>query len=255
MRLVRPVPQAAGERFIERIGLDRLVFSYGSTEVGMVASRDHDPGRLASPGRVGEAWYETRVVDPETDERVAPGEPGELLVRPKVPWTTSPGYLGMPDRTIEAFRNLWFHTGNAVRCDDDGYLWFVDRLGDRIRRVENVSSLEVETVLHDHPAVDAAPVIGVPTEDEAGEDEILACLEPAEGAVLQDLPEGLWAWCERRLPYFLATPRFLSIVTSLPRAPTGKIRKDELRRGGLSADLRDRGPVSGRQSRRRPTPS
>ena len=122
-----PCPPDLASVFLDRFGLEEVVTSYGSTEVGMIARRtlDAPPG---SVGRVDPDLYATRVVD-ANEEDVEPGEVGELLVRSLLPWTMTQGYFGMPERTLEAFRNLWFHTGDAARLDAEGNLWFVDAQG------------------------------------------------------------------------------------------------------------------------------
>jgi crotonobetaine/carnitine-CoA ligase len=235
-----PCPPDLAATFRDRFGLEEVVTSYGSTEVGMVARRtlDAPPG---SVGRVDPELYETRVVDAD-EEDVAPGEVGELLVRAVLPWTTTQGYFGMPERTLEAFRNLWFHTGDAAKLDAEGNLWFVDRIKDRIRRRgENIASVDVETVLLEHPAIADAAVIAVPAE-EGGEDEIKAVLVAAPGAALD--PDTVWAWCDEMLPYF-AVPRYVEILPELPKTPTAKIQKNELRAAGITPGTSDRGASRG----------
>ena len=241
-----PCPPDLATAFRDRFGLEEIVTSYGSTEVGMVARRtlDAPPG---SVGRVDPDLYAARVVD-EQAEDVPPGEVGELLVRPLLPWTTTQGYFGMPERTIEAFRDLWFHTGDAARLDDDGNLWFVDRIKDRIRRRgENIASVDVENALLGHPAIVDAAVVAVPSDEEGGEDEIKAVVVAAPGAELD--PEAVWAWCDETLPYF-AVPRYVEILPELPKTPTAKVRKSELRDAGVTPLTNDRGPARSGRGRR-----
>jgi crotonobetaine/carnitine-CoA ligase len=223
-----------------------MVTSYGSTEVGMVARRTLDAPE-GSVGGVDPDLYDARVVD-DLDEEVPVGEVGELLVRPRLPWTTTLGYFGMPDRTLEAFRNLWFHTGDAARLDADGHLWFVDRIKDRIRRRgENIASVDVESVLMEHDAIADAAVVAVPADEEGGEDEIKAVLVAAAGHDLDAIT--VWAWCDDKLPYF-AVPRYVEILPELPKTPTAKVRKNELRDAGVTATTSDRGPATARGGRR-----
>jgi crotonobetaine/carnitine-CoA ligase len=245
LRVAWTVPYTAeGARaFRERYGLERVVTSYGSTEIGMVARRGSDAdGREGSAGRV-DGPYDVLVADEEGNP-VPPGEVGELLVRPRLPWIITREYVGMPEATTRAFRDLWFHTGDAVRIDADGSLWFVDRFADRIRRRgENVASADVERVLVEHPEIEDAAVVAVPAEEEGGEDEIKAVLVGSAD------PESVWAWCDERLPYF-AVPRYLEFVDELPKTPTAKVRKTELRAAGITAATLDRGPaVAGRGKR------
>jgi crotonobetaine/carnitine-CoA ligase len=201
----------------------------------MVARRrGPEDGAEGSAGRVDPEHYEVLVAD-ERGAPVPAGEVGELLVRPRRPWIVAQEYVGMPGETIAAFRDLWFHTGDAVRLDEDGSLWFVDRYAERIRRRgENVASAEVERVLLEHPGVEDAAVVAVRAEGPGGEDEIKAVL-------VGDVdPEAIWAWCDERLPYF-AVPRYVELVDELPKTPTAKVRKTELREAGVTPRTADRG--------------
>jgi crotonobetaine/carnitine-CoA ligase len=236
-----PCPPDLAATFRDRFGLEEVVTSYGSTEVGMVARRTLD-APAGSVGRVDPELYATRVVDAD-DEPVAEGAVGELLVRPLLPWTTTQGYFGMPERTIEAFQNLWFHTGDAARLDREGNLWFIDRIKDRIRRRgENIASVDVESVLLEHPAIADAAVVAVPADEEGGEDEIKAVVVAAPGSTLD--AEAVWAWCDEGLPYF-AVPRYVEILPELPKTPTAKVRKTELREAGVTQGTSDRGAARG----------
>ena len=175
-------------------------------------------------------------MDPESDREVPTGEIGELVVRYKYPWTCSLGYYGMPEKTVEAWRNLWFHTGDALRRDADGWYYFVDRYKDALRRRgENISSYEVEQAMLAHPAVAECAVIGVPADVDAGEDEVLAVVV-ASGP----LSAGeLWDFCRGKIPGF-AVPRFVRFVDALPKTPSEKVRKAVLRDSGVTADTHDR---------------
>jgi crotonobetaine/carnitine-CoA ligase len=232
-------------RFRDRFGIERIVTSYGTSETGMVARRVVDRSDNVSSGPVDDDFYEVRIVD-EDDEPVPAGEVGEIVVRTRLPWTVTHGYFGMPERTLEAFRNLWFHTGDAGRFDEAGSLCFVDRLADRMRRRgENVASADVEHVLGSHAVVAEAAVVAVQADEEGGEDEIKACLVLAEGASLDH--EEFWAWCDERLPYF-AVPRYLEVYEALPKTPTEKVMKKELRVARPGARIFDRG-AAGRPAR------
>jgi len=179
--------------------------------------------------------FDARVVD-ENDEEVSPGTPGELVVRSDDPFAFSLGYNRLPAATVEAWRNLWFHTGDRVVRDVDGWFWFVGRLKDSIRRRgENISSYEVEAVLTAHPDVAAAAVVPVPAVE--GEDEVLAFVVPRFGA--QPSPEGLMEFCEPRLAYF-AIPRYVEFLDELPLTPNGKVEKYRLRERGVVDSTWDR---------------
>jgi carnitine-CoA ligase len=229
------------DRFRDRYGLERVVTSYGTSETGMVARRIVERGAENVAMDVDGSLHEIHVVD-DDDEPLPTGEAGEIVVRPKLPWTTALGYFGMQDNTITAMRNLWFHTGDVGRFDEQGRLSFVDRVQDRLRRRgENVASGDVEYVIGQHESVAEVAVVAVAADEEGGEDEIKACVVPASGATF-DAAE-LWEYCDRRLPYF-AVPRYLEVFASLPKTPTEKIIKGELRRQGAGLELHDRGVVA-----------
>src|SRR5690606_20156094 len=125
------------------------------------------------------------------------------------------------------------------RMDEEGYLYFMDRVKDYIRRRgENVSSMEVEQTIMRHPDVLEAAAGGVPASEGAGaEDEILACIVPRDGRTID--AAALLAWCDERMPYF-AVPRYVRIVDHLPKTPTERVRKVELREAGITPDTFDR---------------
>jgi crotonobetaine/carnitine-CoA ligase len=136
----------------------------------------------------------------------------------------------MPDKTEEAMRNCWFHTGDGLRRDEDGWFYFVDRIQDTLRRRgENISTYEVEQPILDHPAIEECAVVGSKAEEAGGEDEIKAfvAFKDGESATYEELIE----WCEENLPSFMV-PRYLEVVDELPKTSNEKIKK---------ADLRDRG--------------
>jgi crotonobetaine/carnitine-CoA ligase len=172
----------------------------------------------ATPG------YECRVVD-EDDEEVPPGVTGELVVRAAEPWTTMIGYHGDAAATAHAFRNQWLHSGDAVRRDDEGTFFFVDRLKDAIRRRgENIASFDVEREVNAFPGVLESAAFGVPSAHT--EDEVAVCVVPKPGAALD--VDDLRAFLEERLPRFML-PGTIEVLPELPKTMTGKIKKYELR--------------------------
>ena len=226
-------PAEAVADFRSRFGVE-LVDGYGSTETNYVLAAPPGERRPGTMGRVV-AGFEARVVDPE-DADVQPGVPGELVLRHSEPFSFATGYHGLPGATVAAWRNLWFHTGDRVVRDHDGYFAFVDRLGDAIRRRgENISSWEVEQALLTHPAVETAAVVPVPSE--LGEDEVLAFVVARAGAALE--PQELVLHLEPRLASF-AVPRYVELVPELPLTENGKVRKVVLRERGLGAATWDR---------------
>lgn len=221
--------------FEERFGV-RCIEGYGLTEAGVsMYMRADDPPRPGSCGRASEDW-DVQLVD-DNDRPVPQGQIGEIVMRPKYPWLVTPGYLNKPEATAATFRNLWFHTGDLAVVDEEGYYYFKDRKKDSLRRRgENVSSWELEQVLREHPAVDEAAAVPYPSP--VGEDDIrvFVTLLPDEAACAEDLA----AHCIRRLPDFMV-PRYFEICKALPRTPTGRVQKYDLRERPLSPDHYDRG--------------
>lgn len=241
LRCVFAAPTASSilDAFKARFGIEAFVEVFGLTETSMPIMSPYGVDRPAgAAGQLNETFFDIRLVDPETDEEVPVGEVGELIVRAKIPWITTLGYFGMPDKTAEAFRNLWFHTGDGLRRDNDGWYYFVDRLKDALRRRgENISSYEVEQAILALPEVFEVAVIAVPADVEAGEDEVMAVIVLQDGATLD--PMAFWAHCDKRLPYF-AIPRYVRFVDALPKTPSEKVRKIELREQGVTGDTADR---------------
>ncbi len=233
------VPASAADSFSQRTGVT-LLEGYGSTETNFVIATSPEAPQRGVMGQV-RPGFQARVVD-EADNELPSGEAGELLLRADEPFVFSNGYFGMPDKTVEAWRNLWFHTGDRVVREADGTLRFVDRLKDAIRRRgENISSWEVEQVLLAHPAV--AGVAVFPVQSELAEDEVMAAVVPRQPLAAEaDFVAALWAFCEARLPYF-ALPRFVELVAELPRTENGKVQKFKLRDRGVGPGTHDRGTV------------
>jgi crotonobetaine/carnitine-CoA ligase len=239
--LAVPNPPEIAAGFPTRFGVT-LIEGYGMTEVNIpLYFPMGDPPRPGSCGKPYRKYFDVRVVDPDTDEDMAPGNLGEIVVRPKEPYCFMAGYNAMPEKTVEAWRNFWFHTGDAGRVDEDGYFYFVDRIKDTIRRRgENISSYEIERVLSEHPAVAEAAAIAVKSEIAGGEDEVKACIVLKPGEALR--PEGLLDFCQARMPYF-AVPRYVEFVAELPKTPTAKVQKAKLRQSGLTPATWDREAV------------
>jgi crotonobetaine/carnitine-CoA ligase len=232
-----PVGESWGREFEERFGL-RILQGYGMTEFSVPVWGDlKDPVTSGCAGRVMEDFFEIRIVDPETDEQMKPNEIGEIVARPKEPSVFMAGYFRMPEKTVEAWRNLWFHSGDAGYFDDKGRLFYVDRIRDRIRRRgENISAFEVEQVINSHPDVQQCAVVGVKVEGAGGEDEVMACVV-ANSKTLA--PKALLDWCAPRMPRF-ALPRFIQFVEDIERTASGKIRKQAIRDAGVTANTWDR---------------
>jgi crotonobetaine/carnitine-CoA ligase len=227
------VPGRFHQPFFDRFGVP-LLDAYGSTETNFVFAGDIPSKHPGTMGYLVDG-FQARIVD-EDDVEVGDGQSGELVLRADEPFAFATGYFGMPEKTVEAWRNLWFHTGDRVARDADGTFRFIDRMKDAIRRRgENVSSWEVEQVLLSHPAVASCAVYAVPSE--LGEDEVMAAVIQAPGERID--PVALLDFCAGRLAYF-AVPRYLDFVGALPLTENGKIRKTVLRQAGITASAWDR---------------
>jgi crotonobetaine/carnitine-CoA ligase len=230
LRCVFAVPTAphAADVLKQRFGIEAFVECFGQTEICLPILTPYGmPRPLGAAGLVVSDWFDIRLADPETDEEVPQGEVGELQIRPKETWIINSGYFGMPEATAAARQNLWFHTGDGMREDEDGWFYFLDRLKDCLRRRgENISSYEVERPILAHEAVQDCAAVGLPADEEAGEDEVGVFVILKEGKKL--IAEDIDAWAAGRLPEFLR-PRYIQFVDSFPMTPSGKIQKAKLR--------------------------
>ncbi len=227
-----PIPHEIKTAFENRFRLV-LIEGYGSTECNIVC---WTPPKGAPRGACGRPspWYEVRIVD-AYDRELPAGEAGEIAVRGRGPYLLTQGYYGMPEATNEVFRNQWFHTGDRGRFDAEGWLYFIDRMKDAIRRRgENISSYEVEQVVLRHPEIAEAAAVGV--RSELQEEELKLVVVRRAGAGLTEAE--LLQWCAEEMPYFMV-PRYLELRAELPRTPTQKIRKVELRTEGIGPNAWD----------------
>jgi crotonobetaine/carnitine-CoA ligase len=228
-----PMPAAIYEDFEKRYNL-KVVEGYGLTEMAVITYNPWDKPKIGSCGKETKTC-EVRIVD-EDHFLVPPGTVGEIVARGKVPWALSLGYINMPDQTLELVQNHYFHTGDAGYMDEEGYLFFKDRIKDYIRRRgENISSAEIESVINSHPSVEVSAAIGV--KSELSEDEVKIVVVLKEGGVLT--PEDLLTYCMDRMPYF-AVPRYVEYVKSLPRTANEKVQKAKLREAGITPATWDR---------------
>jgi len=231
--MAAPMPPEIFKDFEKRFNI-KVVEGYGLTETGIITYNPYDMPKIGSCGKETKS-FEVKIVD-EDDQPVPPRTVGEIVVRSKVPWIMSPGYYNLADKTVDTYRNFYFHTGDAGYLDEDGYLYFRDRVKDYIRRRgENISSFEIEGVVNSHPKVAESAAIGV--KSEVGEDEVKIVVVLKEGESLA--PEELLAFCEPRMPYF-AVPRYIEFVDSLPKTPNEKIQKAKLREAGITKNTWDR---------------
>jgi crotonobetaine/carnitine-CoA ligase len=224
--------------FEERFGL-RLHEHYGMTEIGIALQNTRTVRRPGSCGRAAPV-FEVRVAD-EDDVEVPAGELGEIQVRPTRPGVMLREYWARPEATIAATRNLWFHTGDRARMDEDGFVFYADRLTDSIRRRgENISSYDVESVVNGFPSVVESAAYGVPSE--LGEDDVMIAVVWRPGVEPQ--VEALVAHCEERLADF-AVPRYVRACAELPKTPSERVQKFKLREQGVTPDTLDRGDRAG----------
>jgi crotonobetaine/carnitine-CoA ligase len=220
-----------------RFGL-RIISGFGMSETTLGMIEDvhgyRRPGSIGKPRQHPDPAVprnEARLVD-DAGAEVAPGEVGELLLRNP---TMALGYFRDPERTAETFRDGWLHTGDLLRRDDEGFHFFVDRKKDVIRRRgENISSVEVERVLAEHPAVRYAAIVGVPSE--LTDEEVLAFVVPQPASTVE--PAELLAFARERLARF-KVPRYVRVVDDLPRTGSHKVRKEILREDWRQPGLYD----------------
>lgn len=220
--------------FEQRFGCDvHTCFNMTEISTPIVA----EPGGHLPVSSCGKArpGVQFRVVD-ANDIEVPDGEIGELIVRCDRPWSMTAGYLNNPAATAAAWRNGWFHTGDAFRRDRDGNYFFVDRIKDAIRRRgENISSFEVESEVCACPQVREAAAIGVPSQ--FGEEEVMVVVALAPGARMD--AESLIAFLRPRMAPFML-PRYIRFLPELPKTPTQKVQKHVLRSAGVTRDTFDR---------------
>ena len=230
-----PMPVEVDEVIKERFGVTTFSGAYGVTEASLVSWQP--PGVANKPnaaGVINEEYFDVRVFDDE-DGELPRGVDGEVVVRPKRPHVMFEGYWGRPEITVETSRNWWYHTGDIGRIDDEGYLFFVDRKADYLRRRgENISSFEVESVLMSHGALADVAVHAVPSK--LTEDDLKVTATLKDGSQLE--PEELFRWCVEQLPYFVL-PRYIEFRSELPRNPVGRVLKRDLRQEGVTPSTWD----------------
>jgi crotonobetaine/carnitine-CoA ligase len=218
--------------FEKRFGVT-VIELYGMTECGCTTLMN--PPNAIRVGSIGTplGFVEADVVD-DHDHPVPDGERGELIVRPRQPFTMFSGYLNKSEQTVEAWRNLWFHTGDYVTRDADGYYYFIDRKKDVIRRRgENIAPYDVETVLNRHPAVFESVVVPVPSP--LGEDDVKAFVQLKPGVQVE--AKALFEFSAEHLPFFMV-PKYIEFLDEIPKTANQKAQRYVLRgrRGGQEYD-------------------
>ena len=200
----------------------------------MITENRLDDRRIGAGGKES-MTYDVRVVD-DNDETVPANTPGEIVARPKRQFALFSGYYKRADDTVEAWRNLWFHTGDRGRMDEDGFLFFIDRMKDSIRRRgENISTWEIESTINTHPAVLESAAYGVASE--LSESEVMVAVVTKDGERLT--PEELLDYCRGKMAHF-ANPRYVRFLDALPRNHAERVEKFKLREEAITPDAWDR---------------
>jgi len=202
----------------------KLVNTYGLTEGDCTIAatyRDIRPGSFGKP----RGYFDVQLFD-SMDRKVSKGKVGEIALRPMQPHTIFEGYYKMPEKTLEAFRNLWWHTGDLAYQDEDGYFFFVGRDKDMIRRGdENISALEVEKVAESHPGVKECAAVAAYSE--VWGEEVKLVIVGREGSKID--PRDIVTFCDERMAYFMV-PRYIEFVQSIPRTGgSGRPVKEQLK--------------------------
>ena len=231
-----PMPAHLEGPFKERFGIESIVQGYGQSEVMTLMART--PGRIWKDNCLGEPQpgIEVKLLD-DDDFEVPQGGVGEICVRPTEPHAIFNGYFGNPEATLSATRNLWYHTGDLGRRDEEGDWFFVDRKADFIRyKGRNISSFAVEAAFSAHPAVAEVAAHGVTSAELEAEAELKVCVVLAEGQAAT--PDELARFVNDNAPYFFV-PRYIELLDELPHTPTGRVQKYKLRERSVTPETWD----------------
>jgi crotonobetaine/carnitine-CoA ligase len=222
--LVGHPPESIQRDFEKRFNVT-ISDEYGMTEIEPISHCSSEelhsrPGTCGRPVRD----VEVKIFD-ENDSELAANEVGEIVLRPQKPFIMMQKYFNAPGKTADAWRNLWFHTGDFGYLDADGYLYFVDRKKDCIRRRgENISSYEVESIINTHPKVLECAAVGVPAD--LGDEDIKVVIKLKPNMSLA--PEEVLEFCKDQMAYFMV-PKYVEFVDEFPRTETSKILKRDLK--------------------------
>ncbi|PXX10941.1 AMP-binding protein [Mycolicibacterium moriokaense] len=229
-----PLPAAMHTAFTERFGVPTSSELFGQTEcVPVTYSPLSGPRSIASCGRPA-GDLEVALLD-DDDRSVATGTVGEICLRPREPLAMFSGYWNNPEATLATFRTLWHHTGDYGRAGSDGFIFFVDRKKDAVRRRgENVSTMELEGAIALHPAIAEVAAHAVPSE--ATDDDIKVCVVLADSETIG--PAELFGFFKDHLPYF-AIPRYVEIVDELPKNAVARVMKHVLRQRPMTDTVWD----------------
>ena len=222
--MVVPLSKETFKAFSERFRV-RVTSLFAATETFAVTIyRPDEPGDKAASAGHPHGLADVVIAD-DNDQPLPAHAVGEILVRPRQPWIGMLGYYKMPEATVQANRNMWFHTGDRGFLDRDGYLWFVDRKKESIRRRgENISAYEVEMLVAKH--ADVLEVAAIAVAADVGEDEVLVYVVLKTGARLTETT--LIDFCAGTMSYFMV-PRYIAFIDALPKTASEKIEKYKLK--------------------------
>lgn len=233
-----PMPDEIRDPFKKRFGIPAIHQGFGQSEIMLLMRRIDDGVTDWPPNSLGEPAkdIEIALLDYE-GQPVAVGEAGEVCIREKSPHVLFNGYFNNDEANRSAFQGDWYHTGDLLKQDEAGHYYFVDRKKDLIRyKGRSVSSVAIEAVARNHPAVESAAAFGIPSQELRSEHEIMLAVIPRAGSSLE--PETLARFINDNAPYFFV-PRYIECVASLPMTPTQKVQKNQLRERGLTDNTWD----------------
>ena len=224
-----PFPEEIKQIWRNRFGAQKVGSNvYGLTE-GLLTSMPADGSYAEGSSGKAAPELDVRIFD-DNDNEVPIGTAGEVVCRPLMPDIIFKGYWRRPEDTLKVMGNLWFHTGDIGKFDENGFFYFVDRKKDYLRRRgENISSFEMETSILTHPAIEQVAVHAVPSNLQEDDLKVTAKLKP--GAMLSE--EELCRWLIERVPYY-AVPRYIEFRAELPVNPQGRVLKFQLRDEGAT---------------------
>ncbi len=214
--------QGTPARFYKGYSHEEILKIAAKYEMAVIdGKKETKKGYMGKPSSL----FEANILDPD-DNTCQSGEVGELAFRPRFPFLLLNEYFAKPEATLKAFRNFWFHTGDACSKDEDGNYYFVDRLGGVIRvRGELVSSYQIEDIINRHPQVEVCAALPI-TAEVGDEDDIVVFIVPKKtGEIAED---EIHDWAKKEMPKFMY-PKFIRFIDDLPRTPTSKVEKFKLR--------------------------
>lgn len=236
---VIPLPPKMVKPFMQRFGLQKVQKGYGQSEAATIMQCLEDGVKEWKPNCLGvvSPGIELTIRNDEGNECAA-GEAGEFCIKPLKPFMLFNGYFENPEATANAYYGDWYRTGDLGMRDADGDFYFLDRKSDFIRdKGRNISSLQVEAAVMQHPAVAAVACFGIPSEHIESETEVKIDVILKEGKTVT--AEELARFVNDNAPYFFV-PRYIEFVKELPYTPTNKVQKFKLREKGLTGNVWDR---------------